>query len=207
MIYLAQTTPVVFLGLGPRFPGYDARPTGALVLVVRGPNVPGDGIAWPFDAQFPQTMPAADPPPASVLPKELESMRESLGLNLSDFALTLDVSRPTLYAWLRGEVPNRTNRVRIEQLSRIADAWSRARLGPMHGFWSLPADTAGARLKSLLTADDLSVDAFDALLARLVAEQQRPLPPRTTRRLGFGDEPGARHRHPEDLRSIGSEVE
>lgn len=52
---------------------------------------------------------------------QLQFIRETLKLNVSDLASVLGVSRPTVYAWLEGDEPSSENYTQIARLKRIAD--------------------------------------------------------------------------------------
>lgn len=52
---------------------------------------------------------------------QLEFIRQTLGLNVSDLASALGVSRPTVYAWLEGDEPSPENYKQIARLKRVAD--------------------------------------------------------------------------------------
>lgn len=52
---------------------------------------------------------------------QLRFIRQTLKLNMSDLALALGVSRPTVYAWLDGDEPSPENYTQIVRLKRVAD--------------------------------------------------------------------------------------
>lgn len=53
--------------------------------------------------------------------EQLAFIRETLGLNVSDLASVLRVSRQTVYAWLEGDEPKPENFTQILRLKRVAD--------------------------------------------------------------------------------------
>lgn len=64
-------------------------------------------------------------------PRLLATLRESLGLSITDLARVFDVSRPTIYAWMKGETEPRSElwpRLReMEQLASRAQQYSLSR--------------------------------------------------------------------------------
>lgn len=64
-------------------------------------------------------------------PRVLAGLRESLGLSITDLARVFDVSRPTIYAWMKGETEPRPElwpRLReMEQLASRAQRYSLSR--------------------------------------------------------------------------------
>lgn len=48
-------------------------------------------------------------------------IKEALGLNMSELASVLDVTRPTVYAWLKGQEPKSEAITKIMSLSKVAE--------------------------------------------------------------------------------------
>jgi DNA-binding transcriptional regulator YiaG len=72
-------------------------------------------------------------------PEGLPVIRHHLSLNLSDVAAALRVSRPTIYAWLRGESsPHFHNKSRMRSLYRVAKMWSGMSQKPLGSYLKLP---------------------------------------------------------------------
>lgn len=58
-------------------------------------------------------------------PEGLSIIQHYLSLNLSDVAIILHVTRPTIYSWLRDEsTPHEHNIARIRQILKLAKIWS-----------------------------------------------------------------------------------
>jgi transcriptional regulator with XRE-family HTH domain len=60
----------------------------------------------------------ASPDVPLTVPAQLRRLRGTLGLNKSQLADVLRISRPTLYEWLRGTEPTRDNGERLAMLTR-----------------------------------------------------------------------------------------
>ena len=97
-----------------------------------------------------------------------QNIRDKFGLNMSDLALLLHVSRPTVYAWLKGQSPQADAFERLSNLSTAADRF--AELGI-----SRPETVVKARLSEttpllelLIAADDPlpHIEAFSKLIEK-----------------------------------------
>jgi transcriptional regulator with XRE-family HTH domain len=53
--------------------------------------------------------------------EHVANIRDVLGINMSDLASVLGVTRPTVYAWLEGQEPKTEAVTHIQRLSRISD--------------------------------------------------------------------------------------
>ncbi len=60
----------------------------------------------------------------------LTEVRSRIGLNITQLAGALRVERPTIYAWLRGEQPNQSNRSRLEELAGVSELWAQLSVAP-----------------------------------------------------------------------------
>ncbi len=98
---------------------------------------------------------AADGEEDATLSDELALIQHRLGLNVSELAAALKITRPTVYAWLRGEAePHASNLLRLSSLVAAADslkqpfgATGRHRRGPREK----------AVMTELLTADNIDM--------------------------------------------------
>jgi len=111
-------------------------------------------------------------------PRVLAALRESLGLSITDLARVLDVSRPTIYAWMKGETEPRSElwpRLReMEQLASQAEAYSLPRPARLV---RRPLADGASLLDRLLTGREVEEAHLQALadLAR-TEELQRAKP-------------------------------
>lgn len=55
--------------------------------------------------------------------RQVSVIKQSFGLNITDLADVLNVKRPTVYEWLSGKEPRRSNQERIYQLYELASGW------------------------------------------------------------------------------------
>lgn len=85
-----------------------------------------------------------------------QNIREKFGLNMSELALLLHVSRPTVYAWLKGQSPQADAFERLSNLSNAADRF--AELGI-----SRPETVVKARLSETPPLLELLIAADDPL--------------------------------------------
>lgn len=60
--------------------------------------------------------------------EHVANIRDIFGINMSDLASILGVTRPTVYAWLEGQEPKAEAVIRIQQLSRTADQIKQANI-------------------------------------------------------------------------------
>jgi transcriptional regulator with XRE-family HTH domain len=61
---------------------------------------------------------------ARTAAERLSQIRERLGLNMSELATVLHVSRPTAYAWMNGQPPQADGFARVLRLSAVADQFT-----------------------------------------------------------------------------------
>jgi hypothetical protein len=61
--------------------------------------------------------------------EHLANIRDVFAINMSDLAILLEATRPTVYAWLEGQEPKKLEAVQhIQQLSRAADVFGLANI-------------------------------------------------------------------------------
>ena len=112
-------------------PGYAMPGTGgeadAYYLINKGNWVHDEAI----ECRTLQGYTDATPNEALDPPGVLAGLRESLGLSITDLARVFEVSRPTIYAWMKGETEPRPDlwpRLReMEQLASRAQRYSLSR--------------------------------------------------------------------------------
>ncbi|MDD5037617.1 MAG: helix-turn-helix transcriptional regulator [Methylococcaceae bacterium] len=87
---------------------------------------------------------------ARTIAEQLRDIRKSFGLNASDLAALLGISRPTLYTWLDGQEPKPEAAVRILGLAKKADAFASLGLRRPDNLVKRPLFENGASLFGLL---------------------------------------------------------
>ncbi|MFN8519581.1 MAG: helix-turn-helix transcriptional regulator [Chloroflexota bacterium] len=112
----------------------------------------------------------------------IAEIRATLGLNISETARALGVERPTVYAWLAGQVtPQRANMVRLGRVADIAASWRRRSSRPLGDLVRMPG-ADGMSIADLLSHDNLPdrdvQDRLDAASSRLSSGE--PMRRRTT---------------------------
>ena len=96
---------------------------------------------------------------ARTTANRVRQIRDTFGLNMSELASMLDVSRPTVYAWLNGQEPQPEAVVRILRLSRAADRFSAMNIDGAVAYVRQPL-FEGASLLDLLKSD---MDTFQPI--------------------------------------------
>ncbi len=89
---------------------------------------------------------------AQTTVERVRQIRDAFGLNMSELATMLDVSRPTVYAWLNGQEPQPEAVARILRLSRAGDRFSALDVGTAVAYVRQPL-FEGASLLELLKSD------------------------------------------------------
>lgn len=92
------------------------------------------------------------------------NIREVLGINMSDLASVLGVTRPTVYAWLEGQEPKIESVKHIQRLSHIADEINRADIVRLDKLVHRPI-LEGRSLLDILKSDEDPVKALTILKA------------------------------------------
>ena len=113
--------------------------------------------------------------------KALSVLQHYLSLNLSELATVLQVSRPTIYSWLRDEsAPQAQNVARIRQLFRLAKIWPSISGKPLGSRLKMPV-ADGQSVFDLLSQDRIDLELVRAaLVSCAVLERETALPPRRT---------------------------
>jgi transcriptional regulator with XRE-family HTH domain len=99
------------------------------------------------------------------------NIRQVLGLSMSDLAALLGVTRPTAYAWLKGEEPKPDAVNRIQHLSQIADGISQANIPGMDKLVHRPVLDGRSLFSTLKTNEDAS--EIIALLKGIAAKESQ----------------------------------
>ena len=110
-------------------------------------------------------------------------IRDAFGLNMTELATILDVSRPTVYAWLNGQEPQPEAVARILRLSRAADRFSALGVETAISYVRQPM-FEGASLLELLKSD-ADISSATAQISELAkrSEAVRHAPKGSGRRL------------------------
>lgn len=92
--------------------------------------------------------------------EQLIQAKQSLGLNILELALILQVSRPTVYGWIEtNEIKLRKkNQERLNILYEIGKFWKTKQLGHLCNYLHKPLDKTNASLFTLLKSDRLNLD-------------------------------------------------
>ncbi len=99
-----------------------ARGSGAILTVLGEHVVTGGGVWTTVHGLTFAGGGAEGPLPAA---QRISRVRSELSLNVKELSTILRVERPTIYAWLSGRTaPYPRNRKRLQELYRIALAWS-----------------------------------------------------------------------------------
>jgi transcriptional regulator with XRE-family HTH domain len=134
------------------------------------------------------------PPPAKPLADRLIRIRANLGLNHSQLAELLDVTRKTLYGWLDGDQsPHAANRARLERLERLAEYWAEQSDEPPGD--RLKTEIDGGQSLWAYLADNTQGKAAARCAIRKLARQMRAAPKvlslaERLRQLGFQEPSG-----------------
>jgi DNA-binding transcriptional regulator YiaG len=122
---------------------------------------------------------------------ELAKSRRRLGVNMSDFALLLGVSRPTAYAWVEGKQNPQPEKFRaIDRVNALAEAIEAEPI-PRFDLWiKRPVLDGQSLLERFLAGEDINAH-LAAIRTRALAESDARARPKgfetmNTRRTSFG---------------------
>ena len=105
-------------------------------------------------------------------------IRSTLSLSITELSAMLDVKRPTIYSWLRGDsLPQSRNLERIAVLHQISRRWDELSGRPLRRHLRHAFSENGTTLFGLLKRDDLAFDEIEKhllALAKLPASQKLP---------------------------------
>ncbi len=124
-----------------------------------------------------------EPQIEEAMPNVLTSIRAYLGLNMTEFASVSRVSRPTVYAWLRGETqPQDHHADRIRCLEKIARHAARVALQPVKPYLHQEL-SSGLSLYQMLLREQIEIGEVRSALAEIfeaMASAARVASSRTT---------------------------
>ena len=84
------------------------------------------------------TKPRLESPPLRSVSRDLEVIRDTFALKMSEIAQLFDVSRPTVYAWLDGSTPRPDVLARLAYLSKQAEKVNQAGITRVEHFLRRP---------------------------------------------------------------------
>jgi len=126
----------------------------------------------------------------------MHELLAALSLNKSQLAKVLRVTRPTLYAWLRGSEPSAVNAERIHALLGVLARAGASAANPLNArFVRRPMDLDAPPLIELLSADPLDEERLIGAISQAqelagAASRRRTEREDRLRALGFEDPSG-----------------
>ncbi|XZE55770.1 hypothetical protein SH139x_001796 [Planctomycetaceae bacterium SH139] len=127
-----------------------------------------------------QLRPAVLPTKTSVtdVAAAVADVRSSLSLSITELSVILDVKRPTIYSWLRGDSqPHPHNLERISFLHQISQRWNELSGRPLHRQLRHAFDGNGTTLFALLKSEELDNDEIENHLLALAKLPPARKPP------------------------------
>jgi len=123
-----------------------------------------------------------------TIPQKIESIREAFGLTTSALAEILDVSRPTIYQWIKGQSePSGDNKARLDRVALFAAKWNKAFPTMNMDHWLTDNEPGRPSLMDLLKDGDLDIKKIDDLLAQRIASARHTETSITRERGAAGD--------------------
>lgn len=99
---------------------------------------------------------------------QIDLIRKSMGLSISDIATVLHVSRPTVYQWLDAEISVRDNhQERLNDIYEICLFWRKKKIGSLNVYLYKKPNNASKSLIEILTEDQLDKDKIHYLLNQI----------------------------------------
>ena len=100
----------------------------------------------------------------------VDDIRSALSLSITELSAILDVKRPTIYSWLRGDSqPHSINLERIAILHQISKRWNELSGRQLRRHLRHAFDKNGTTLFGLLKKDDLNMDEIENHLIALAS--------------------------------------
>lgn len=119
-------------------------------------------------------LPSLGRPGVMVPERMIAEIRATLGLNIAETARALGVERPTVYAWLAGQVqPQRANLIRLGRVADIAASWRRRTRQSMGDLVRLPG-ADGRSIADLLADRSLADGILQRRLDEVAASASSP---------------------------------
>ncbi len=100
-------------------------------------------------------------------------LRRWLSLSVAEAARVLEVQRPTVYAWERGDVPAQKNAARLATVFDLASHWRSLSDEPVGALRKEAVTSDGKTLVMLLSERRLRVDAIKTAMTRILALQHK----------------------------------
>lgn len=115
-----------------------------------------------------------DQEPRYEVTDALAHVRSALGLSISDLAAVLEVTRPTVYSWIKGEQePRAGSWRRVRELQQVAQRAEAYELPRMSRLVRRPLPNGPSVLERLRGGDPVSDEVFRALAELAQAEQNQ----------------------------------
>jgi transcriptional regulator with XRE-family HTH domain len=111
-----------------------------------------------------------------TLAEHITNVRDGFAISMSDLASILGITRPTAYAWLRGDEPKPEKVPRIQRLSEIADRVKEMNISRIDKLMHRPLSD-GRSLFDVLKAEEDPSDllvSLQALAAKEAETRQKP---------------------------------
>lgn len=110
-----------------------------------------------------------------TVPQKIESIRDAFGLSTSALAEILQVSRPTIYQWIKGQSERLSleNRARLDRVALLAAEWRNAFPSMDMDHWLTDNEPGSPSLMDLLKAEKSDDSRIDALLSRRISDAKR----------------------------------
>lgn len=167
-----QGVPRVWMLLSPAAPysweGHTATSGACLVFIKNRSASPEAPVARGFNLE------AALPPAALTPASVLDMVRSVFGLNISETAEVLGITRQTAYQWIKltdmEQVRAHENRDRLKQLYCAAQSWQN--LPPLKGRWLYALLPAGNTVLDLLKAPQIDLISLQTAYQAVAASTQ-----------------------------------
>lgn len=95
--------------------------------------------------------------------EKIRIIKDNLGLNVSELASVLEVSRPTVYSWLDGNEPKPDSSIKINQLSKIAEKIHDLQIDRLHNLIRRPIFDGSKSLIDIIKNHEETADALAKL--------------------------------------------
>lgn len=99
---------------------------------------------------------------------QISSLRKMMGLNISEIAEILHVSRPTIYGWVDSEISLRNDhQVRLNDIYDICVFWTKKEIGYLTTYLHKKSNNQSKSLFMMLSEKKLDIDNIYYLLDRI----------------------------------------
>lgn len=111
--------------------------------------------------------------------EQLSQVKKVMGLNISEMAAILLVSRPTIYDWLESQEPNirKKHIERLTSLTQVCNEWKKKNIGRLGSYLHKQFNNENSSLFNLLTKESLDTkkvnDCLDNIAVILGTKKQK----------------------------------